>query len=215
MQPNGQHYDGWRTSATDIPEGTSGRFTLKHWEVQNLPRKHWGLDGINTCLVSGTLTYINEKVPGVAMLTEWMIDDPARQRVMELYAAQAEGRVLVGGIGLGLLQHELAKNPRVTALFTSEISLDVAKLVEVPGTVFVDDFWLTAMTGMHFDTMIADLWDDRAASKLSDLNGLSELYLEVQQRSLAVREANPKAKLILHGFPALSDYDPLKTPSHV
>jgi hypothetical protein len=208
-----RHFEDWSTVATELPDHRSGPYRLNHKAVDHLERTYWGLDGIDDCLVSGTLTYLTEGSPfdhrgeSYEPRIEWMVDDPVRQRVMELYAQAAEGRVLVGGLGLGLLQHELAKNPRVTALFTIEQSQDVANLVEVPGTVFLGDFWEWAMGDFQFHTAIADLWDAHAAPDVP------RLFADVATQAAAVRQANPEAKLILHGFPMLSDYDPLKTPS--
>ena len=197
-----KHFEGWRTSATEIPARRAGRFRLRHEQVEGLERPYWGLDGIDRCTVSGTLTYLTEGD------IEWMVDDPARQRVMELYAQAAEGNVLVGGLGLGLLANALDGNPHVTDIFISEVSSEIRSLVPIPrrATLLETDFWevATGWPGFTWHTIIADLWDDRAAQRLD------ELHEEVALAAAAVRQEHPHAKLILHGFPALSDYDPLK-----
>lgn len=194
-----RHFEDWKTVATDIPAEPSGTFNVHREAVERLVRPYWGFDGELECMVSGQLTYLRQGG------TEWMLDDPVRQRVMELYAAQAQGRVLVGGLGLGLLAHELWQNPRVIEVTTVEKSQNVVDLVPAQGWVIHGDFWEEAVHPHHqYEAIIADLWDAHAAPEVASL------FAEVAAKAAAVRQANPQAKLILHGFPLLSDYDPLK-----
>ena len=206
-----RHFEDWTTSATAIPAGSAGDFRLVHVAVARLWRPYWGLDDISECEMSGTLTSLIEDQHTLDTMhhTEWMIDDPARQRVMGLYAQAAKGRVLVGGLGLGLLAHELRRNPRVGVVDVIEQSEDVIALVgpsvAVPHDVVVlhGDFWDYATVVGDYDTIIVDLWDDRSAMSMTTM------FIDVSTKVSAVRLANPQAMVIVHGFPALSDYDPL------
>lgn len=60
----------------------------------------------------------------------WMTDQPIEQRQMEWAANQLTGRVLVGGLGLGILPVILAEQQRVTEVVVVERSRDVIRLVQ-------------------------------------------------------------------------------------
>jgi hypothetical protein len=59
----------------------------------------------------------------------WMVDDPPHWWAMEEHAASYRGRVLVAGLGLGLIVHALVKNPEVTEIKVIERDEDVISLI--------------------------------------------------------------------------------------
>ena len=59
----------------------------------------------------------------------WMSTQPQELEQHERQLARAHGRVLVGGLGLGLAPAILQRNPRVTSIVVVEKSHNVAKLV--------------------------------------------------------------------------------------
>jgi len=192
-----KRFENWRTVATRLPEARLGNWRVVR-RTGSFVRPYWF--GDTEALVIGDLTYLYEGE------TEWMADDPARVEVMRRYANQAWDSVLVGGLGLGLLVEELRKNPRVKNVLIVEESTHVIDMVwpEVKGRAALteDDFWETASRRGDWDVIIADLWDDHAQHDL--------LMEEVRARARKVRDAHPHARVILHGFPELSDYDPLR-----
>lgn len=117
----------------DIPEGTSGKVTIRHL-----------LKPAGTKLRSGTLrtamfgqkdkeiTYpeptrwheLSEDDHGV-----WMTDLPIEQKQMDALIEKAHGRVLVGGLGVGYAVVALAQKPRVKSITVVEHNADVIKLV--------------------------------------------------------------------------------------
>jgi spermidine synthase len=60
----------------------------------------------------------------------WMVDDPLHLDGMrEAVADLPDGRILVAGLGLGLMLHHMAAQPRFTAITVVELNADVIALV--------------------------------------------------------------------------------------
>ncbi len=60
---------------------------------------------------------------------QWMLDDPLHWIGMQELAKSTSGRVLVAGLGLGLVVSQLIENPKVTEIVVVERNSDVIKLV--------------------------------------------------------------------------------------
>lgn len=59
----------------------------------------------------------------------WMVDDPPHHWAMLEHAKEFHGRVLVAGLGLGLIVHALQSNPAVTRIIVAERERDVIDVV--------------------------------------------------------------------------------------
>ena len=137
-----------------------------------------------------------------------MVDDPPNYRAMEIYAEAAKGKVLCAGLGLGLIQHELAKNKEVTQVVTVERSQDDVHLVwehcpKGQCLVIGDFFNFVEWSDEQWDMIIADLW--------VSMSGGDKMRLLHQIVPLVVRLKNkwPNAKVVVHGFQTLSDVKPV------
>ena len=60
----------------------------------------------------------------------WMTDEPVFTWCMESYAARSSGKVLVAGLGLGLVVHFLVKDPEVSEILVVEKEQDVIGCIE-------------------------------------------------------------------------------------
>lgn len=117
-----------------IPEGTIGSFAVKHRWYD--PGAKLLLVPMRTAFHTGLpqMDYVCRERTLVQSLTEndgtWMTDLPCEMVQMhDELARRVHGRVLVGGLGLGILPRMLLQNPRVTSVAVSEINASVVSLV--------------------------------------------------------------------------------------
>jgi len=111
----------------------------------------------------------------------WMVDDPTHWFGLQAYATRIQGpRVLVGGLGLGMIAHLLHERPDITDLTIIERNPNVVQLIEpwLPRdrrrSIIIDDFWSFNETHYAFapdlnkyDTVFVDLWRGPVAEQLS------------------------------------------------
>lgn len=196
----------WRTPATGYPERQLGNYRIKRIYY----RGHYYMYGID-----GYLFFEAPKRIPVTQLQElrgkrwhsWMVDDPPHERAMEIYAEQSRGRVLIAGLGLGLILHALAKNDRVTSVTCIEISQEVIGLVgpEVwkyrpKIQVIREDFYkFIREDNTKWDGIITDLWVAGPENKMDIF------YHEVLPFAVALRVKYPDTPLTFHGFSTVSD----------
>jgi hypothetical protein len=60
----------------------------------------------------------------------WMTDEPMYVWSLESFAERSYGSVLVAGLGLGIVVHQLLRNPSVTEVNVVELEKDVIRLVQ-------------------------------------------------------------------------------------
>jgi len=97
-----------------------------------------------------------------------MSDTPMELRTMEEAVRCARGRVLVGGLGLGIVTLAMLAKPEVEHVTVLERSVDVRALVEprIPlppdrvAVVTADVFTWRPEAGAVFDTIWMDIWSD-------------------------------------------------------
>lgn len=198
--------DSWQTPATDYPldAGETARLVRDTYTPGFYP--YWGMDNYLYFQVKRTIP-----ITALQLLEEdgkwrtWMVDDPPQLRAMQLYAKSATGRVLVAGLGLGLVALELHQNPYVDEIWVVERNPDVIALVErhlpVEITVVEDDFLNYVKTHeSHWDTIIVDLWVSVSAKEKVKL-----YYTEVLPLHANLRLRYPQARISYHGFYDVSD----------
>lgn len=100
----------------------------------------------------------------------WMSAAPAENESMAHHALVAEGKVLVGGFGMGALAFNVARKEEVRSVTVIERDLDIIKLA----SFFVAQWWpeevarkvrlvhadmLTYQSFNHFDYALIDIWE--------------------------------------------------------
>ena len=201
------HLDQWHTPATDYPISKAGNYRIHRDKYTRGKYKYWGLDGYLTFTVDKALPITTLQQRRNRHWYSWMVDDPPQQRAMEIYAAHAEGRVLVAGLGLGLYLHELAKNSDVEKVTVVEISSEVVELItpflpSLPGlTIVREDFYEFLNTSQEqWDTILIDLWVSHGVEEKMRI-----LYHNVLPLIPILQNKYPGAKITFHGFQTVSD----------
>lgn len=125
--------------------------------------------------------------------SEWetvMVDDPMHWLGMKELAELAKpGRVLVAGLGMGLILHHLVKRKDISEIVVVEIDSDVISLI---GKYYIpkderikivnDDFFsfIRYNKDRNFDTVILDLWtiseDDDLVKRKTVLHSMVTAY---------------------------------------
>jgi len=149
----------FKTPATEYPEKKVGKAEI---ERKNYRKGIYFMDGVK----GYDFFFVKKPIPVTSLKIsgkQWMVDDPLHYEGMKLLAINSKGNVLVGGLGLGLVIHELAKNPDVKRIDVAEINPDVIELIKplIPDkkvrimnkNVFSEDFLKE-----DYDTVILDLW---------------------------------------------------------
>jgi len=183
----------WETFATMIPEQQVGRFRIK----KKLMSKGGGLAmggvfGYDQALFLNDvyITILEEAffVPEEKPII-WMSDSPAEYYAMyELNGRVKPSRILIGGLGLGILTNIIANRKDITKITVVENSPEVIQMVKpyVPNWInivqddFIDYFhtaWLRRKE--EYDTIIVDIFSgvrEKDEPILTDVQMVAEDY---------------------------------------
>jgi len=153
-------------SPVDLPEGKTGKFEVKHTHGDC-----FDIVSMREAITTGRqpLTVKLEEPIRIHELYEegklWIADVPieVRQHQESLSKMEPRGRVLVGGLGLGIMAGLLAKRKEVTQVDVVEISPEVARLCKPTDPkvkVIVQDFraFVAAQRRWEWDCAFVDLW---------------------------------------------------------
>jgi len=159
--------DRWETPATKYPLGRVGRAEItRKWQAKGFYCME-GVAGYVWYRVTKPIEVTNLKISGRI----WMVDDPLHWFGMKGLAKYSEEKVLVGGLGLGLIVHALLENKKVTQIDVVEINPDVIDLIHplLPKSnkirVYKDNvFSFDPLISTHntdfgdYTTVILDVW---------------------------------------------------------
>src|SRR5512141_2967713 len=117
-----------------IPEGESGIFKVQHFAMSEgqvkmeqlrdtMHGNYWESAGLEP-----DVTYTRL----VTKYVTWMSATPMERRTNRAFVQKAHGRVLVAGLGIGLVLVPLLRNPLVEHVDAVESCVDVVNLVETP-----------------------------------------------------------------------------------
>lgn len=162
----------WHTIVTKIPPAKEGKFAIFKREIEAGKRLDMSpVFGYDSALFLEkspiTVLYEGDKDPATDPKGVWMSDSPFEYYGMTQLAARAKpGRVLVGGLGLGILSNLLADREDITEVVVVEISPEVIKLlkpylhrkVKVVEGDFLKEMWELERKGEEFQTVIADIF---------------------------------------------------------
>jgi hypothetical protein len=156
--------------ADRIPEGTSGRWTVKkHTFKQDFWARNPDPDLMDEIIPAGTYTSLHCMTESTMHLIGELImhDVPHELKTHLNFMLRARGRVLINGLGLGCVVRGVLKNPEVTHVTVIERSRDVLKLVQpyMPKTgrliiIKADALRYAEETKEKFDCAWNDLWND-------------------------------------------------------
>lgn len=158
----------WYKSPIDLPERTIGKFYVKHRVVTGETpvigmRQAYtrGINPLDAKLDEPLLIHeLHEKDHGL-----WMTDLPEELNQIEemLYNVKPQGRVLVGGLGLGIVAKRLTEIIGIKEVVVVEKSRDVIKLCAngAYGTICSDIMEYLTSDRLHqapFDFYLLDTW---------------------------------------------------------
>lgn len=157
----------WYKSPIDLPEGVSGDVVVSHRHIE--PGQKVTIIGMRQALLRGirAASGIAQQRIRIHELSHnhrgvWMTDLPEElNQIGEmLYDVMPMGRVLVGGLGLGILATTLANRVGVDKVTVVEINPDVIKLCARPGYTVVnaDIVEYLRTSNEEFDFFLLDTW---------------------------------------------------------
>jgi hypothetical protein len=164
----------WTTPLTAIPVQTVGKARLKRFHYRGTYH-HQGIGGFEFYRTRSWLPVTGLQIREGRRWQTWMVDDPVHWDGMrEAVADLPAGRILVAGLGLGLMLHHMATEPRFTEIVVIERNPDVIELIRPtlppdPHVVIVhDDFYRYIRDAVRpYDGVLWDL----AVGKALDVLG--------------------------------------------
>ena len=214
FEKNVLYLSEWHTPATDYADEQIGDYRLKLGRYTRGMYRMWGVDGFLMFKAMKAIPIMELQQRTGKRWRDWMIDDPPNYRAMCYYAQAARGKVLCAGLGLGLIVHELAKNPYVKEVVVVERSQEVIDLVwkykplGFWDTVRVEkaDFYDFVENDCEcdWDMIIVDIWVTSGKEEKEKAYLHAALPFGARLRLLY-----PKTKLVFHGFQTISDVKPV------
>lgn len=173
-----------------VPEGTLPTARVEHFEVGQEDSDFTSVRAVVTGGRDGHVPvgrYARLFVDGGLMMS----DTPMEHRSNSTVVYQANGDVLIGGLGLGMIAHAIAAKPEVTSVTVIEKNPDVIKLVgpTVPKKVTViegDIFTWRPAKGVKYDVIYFDIWADLCTTNLEEM---AKLHMSFSRR---LNRDNPK-----------------------
>lgn len=165
----------WKTCASAIPAQKGKRYAIYKRKVKKWDRLPMhGVMGYDWCifLKDAVITVLRRK-RGCIPLEVVMSDAPFDYYGMVEFAGRCVGgRVLIGGLGLGILTNLLANRRDVESITVVEIEPEIAEMVEpylseeVPIEVIRGDVFevfpkLAYEEGREYDCVVVDIWSGR------------------------------------------------------
>ena len=198
----------WKTPATDYPEIEFGSARIRREKYTKGYYHNYGLRGYEYFEVKKPIDITCLEIKDEQGIWKtWMVDDCPHWWAMQKYAENSSGRVLVAGLGLGLVTWELLKNVDVSSITVIERNEDVIGLISPFLHVEVEDnldnlqilnkdfYDFIHETEEKFDRIIVDLWV--TGSKEETLRVLND---EVKPLSYYLMKMFPNASTVFHGF---------------
>lgn len=176
----------------EVPDGVSGDFRIESFSMSEQ-------ESLSTLMRASVTNDADIYAPAGAykkLVQHSMIDGdvivmsntPMEYRSNKAFINQARGRVLINGLGLGMVLTAILKKPRVSEVWVIEQSEDVIKLV---GPTFSNDprvqiihadaLKYTPPTGTSFDCVWHDIWPFICTDNLSEMDMLEARYQEISK----------------------------------
>lgn len=163
-----------------IPEGKKGEFAVIHSEVSEAEAQRvrmYDYKGEYDGFTPGTYTILKDSCDII------MSDTPMEIKTNQTIINRAHGRVLIGGLELGLILLELQKNKRIEIVTVVEKNSEVIDLV-LPhlklddrfSVVKGDIFQYTFSKLTKFDTIYFDIWNSICGDNVEEMVELKKKY---------------------------------------
>lgn len=196
----------WKTPATDYPEKQTGSARIKHGFYNYGYFNNYGVRGYKYFEVTKQIpvTSLEIKDEKSKIWYTWMVDDPPHFWSMQDYARNSIGNVLVAGLGLGLVTHELLRNVDIDSITVIERNKDVIDLIypllpkaeNVKFRILNKDFYdFIHESEEDFDRIIVDLWTSGSLEETKKI-----LKEDVIPLSIYLKIRYPDASIVFHGF---------------
>ena len=195
----------WKTSATDYPEKEYGSARISKGKYTKGIYHNYGVRGYKYFIVDKPICITSMDIKDESGLWKtWMVDNPPHWWSMQDYSANSLGRVLVAGLGLGLVTGELLNNVDVDSITVIERNEDVIGLIapflpeaiDVEFEILEKDFYgFINETDKIFDRIIIDLWVTGSAEET-----MRVYNDEVRPLAHYMRKLFPDASVVFHGF---------------
>lgn len=160
--------------ADRIPEGRCGKAEVTHFDVTEMESR---LTAIRREYVP-VGRYASLRVNGRLMMT----DTPMERQTNWHFATHANGRVLIAGLGLGMILDPVIEKETVASVEVIEKSADVIALVGPHfvhpklTTIHDDIFEWKPPRGQMWDTIYFDIWPDLCADNLDEMATLHRRF---------------------------------------
>ena len=200
----------WHTPATDYPEKQVKSARIKHGFYNYGYFHNYGVRGYKFFEVTKQIPVTSLEIRDDKDNKEskiwwtWMVDDPPHFWSMQDYARNSIGRVLVAGLGLGLVTHELLDNVDIDSITVIEKNKDVIDLISpllpkpenVKFQILNKDFYdFINESEEDFDRIIVDLWTSGSLEETKKI-----LEEEVRPLSIYLKIRYPDTSIVFHGF---------------
>lgn len=204
--------DKWETPVTHYPEIEFGSARIRRGKYEKGLYHNYGVMGYEYFLIDKPIDITSLEIMGEdGIWNTWMVDDIPHFWSMQLYATNSYGKVLVAGLGLGMIVGELLKNVDVDSITVVEINKDVIdlispllSLIECDSEcgydnrlkIINEDFYkFINETNEKFDRIIIDLWVSGSEEETEKL-----LNEKIVPLSYYIRKLFPDASVVFHGF---------------
>lgn len=183
----------WETPATHYLLNKNGRAKITRTRYTKGVSRMEGVKGYEYLEVIKPITITTLQIGRETV----MVDDPLQWIGMQELAKHCKGRVLIGGLGLGLILHALQNNKEVHSIHVIDNNPDVIELmlenipIDKRIKIFKENFWGYIEGGKeYYDTVVLDIWWGDGSKKIG---------MEMFMASMKVKDALPDAKVMIWG----------------
>jgi hypothetical protein len=177
----------WPKMVDLLPEQKVGEVTISHVDVSDHDARMESMRG----RISRPGKFACLKVGGVLMMSDTLHE----KRTCSGVVWNANGRVLIAGLGMGWILHPILAKSEVTEVVVIEKSADVIKAISPSlakygdrlKIICADIFEWRPAKGEKFDTIWFDIWPDVSTDDLKDMARLNRAFARFLNRE------NPKA----------------------
>ena len=188
----------WETPATKYPPAKFGSARITRETYRKGYYRMEAVKGYMFYRLKKPIQVTNLEINGQVS----MVDDPLHWYGMQALAEHSTGKVLVGGLGLGLIVHALLQNKDVAQIDVVEINPDVIALIKprIPTASNLqfhnDSIYAFAHYGQNYDTVIIDLWIKSSGSRTEG----AKIYAEMMTAFAVFKKLYPKANIYIWGL---------------